>query len=380
MRLTLLIILLSTINFSASCAGIGKWLEYLKSLPGDAREISIDSFFQARPVFPCSENDTIMYFFYRGEARSVSLAGDFNNWKPQAQFQQVEGSSFWFLKMTFLPDARLDYKLVINNRDWITDPMNPSIETSGFGVNSAFSMPAYLPSSMAIAYDSVPQGKTVSFSIQSRFLHNTREVTYYLPVTYDPSAFYPMILFHDGPEYIRLAHATIILDNLIYAQKIQPVIAVFVPPVDRTAEYAGQKQKKFISYITKELLPEVEKQLNISSDPMQRAVLGASYGGNISLVLATRHPQLFGKVAAQSGYVQPSLYSYVRNEDRVPLSIYLDMGIYDIPVLIPLMHDFAHLINPKSHQVWYREISQGHSWGSWRDHLAEVLEYFFARR
>ena len=50
---------------------------------------------------------------------------------------------------------------------------------------------------------------------------------------------YPLILFHDGLEYITLARADRVLDYLIAHGRIHPVIAVFVPPVSRTSEYAG---------------------------------------------------------------------------------------------------------------------------------------------
>ncbi len=380
MRSLALVIIVCMTCFRCFSGEPGEWLNRLQRMNPKKQQHSIDSFLLNTPKFPCFENDTTVYFFYHGPGHSIDIAGDFNNWRPVTKFHQIDGTSLWFLRLYFRTDARIEYKLVLNKTDWILDPLNPTVESGGFGNNSCFTMPHYDSSPMILEKEGVESGKTIKFSARSRFLNNTREITCYVPPNYDPLKNYPLILFHDGPDYIRLAYAITILNNLIHAKKIQPAIAVFVPPLDRTEEYAGKKQQKFVLFIIKELIPAIEERFSITKEPEFRAVAGASYGGNISLVLATRFTKQFGLVAAQSGYVQRSVFRDVKNKKPLSLTLYLDMGIYDIPVLIPRMQDFYSLASSKGYKVWFRQTPQGHNWKNWSDHLPEVLVYFFGEK
>src|SRR5689334_9208762 len=58
-------------------------------------------------------------FFYRGDANSVVWMGDFNGWGYSKDFnnkgKRIPGTDIWILKATFPKDARLDYKILIND-------------------------------------------------------------------------------------------------------------------------------------------------------------------------------------------------------------------------------------------------------------------------
>ncbi len=62
-----------------------------------------------------------------------------------------------------------------------------------------------------------------------------------------------MVLVHDGLEYISFAKMDNTIDYLISEEKIEPTIAVFVPPVDRTPEYVDAKQDAFTNFIIDEV-------------------------------------------------------------------------------------------------------------------------------
>ena len=64
-------------------------------------------------------------FLYRGPATLVALAGDMNGWTPSEAFTPVSGTNLLYLSREYELDARLDYKFVLNDKDWIFDPMNP---------------------------------------------------------------------------------------------------------------------------------------------------------------------------------------------------------------------------------------------------------------
>jgi enterochelin esterase-like enzyme len=210
-------------------------------------------------------------------------------------------------------------------------------------------------------------------------LGNSRTVKIYLPPGYSAGGIrYPVIVFHDGLEYITLANACIVLDNMIATRQIRPVIAVFVPPVNREPEYAENKKDLFVSFITRELMPAIDLKYHTSRDPRDRATIGISNGGNIALYLGVMHPECFGKIAAFSSNVIPEITEKVSGSGTMDLQFYLDMGTYDINRLIPMVDDLARLLKGKGYSVTYYKWHEGHSWGSWKEHLGLALKQFFS--
>jgi hypothetical protein len=186
-----------------------------------------------------------------------------------------------------------------------------------------------------------------------------------------------MMLFHDGLEYISLAQANHVLDFLIHHQRIEPTIGVFVPPVNRTSEYAGNLQDKFTKFIIEEIIPWVDARFRTIATPEKRAVLGASYGGNISLWLGMNHPEIFGNVVAQSSYIQGSIVGGFQNNPKLDLKIHMILGTYDIASLLPMVRNFIPILDGKGYTYKYREYHEGHSWGFWQAHIDAALEMFF---
>ncbi|MFQ5627602.1 MAG: alpha/beta hydrolase-fold protein [bacterium] len=291
---------------------------------------------------------------------------------------RLSGTNLWYRTQVFEPDARLDYKFVLNGNNWIIDPRNPNKVSGGFGPNSELRMPQY-PSAPEIEfYTNIPHGilrDTTFFSVN---LGNARNVKIYLPPGYAGSNMhYPIVLFHDGLEYISLANANNAIDYLISEGRIAPIIGVFVPPVNRTDEYAGNLKSNFTAFIVNELLPWVETRYRTKTTPESRAVMGASNGGNISLWLGMQHPEVFGNIAAQSSNIESALSARFQSDPKLNLKLYLDLGTYDIPVLIPRVRNFIPILENNNYYYQYLEFHEGHSWGNWRAHIDNALEMFF---
>ena len=355
------------------------FLERVNNAPEGQRMSIVDSFVSANAVTPVIEFDTLAHFYYRAFVSAVSVPGDANGWNPaSAPMSKLSSTDFWYRTETYPPDARLDYKFVIGTSNWILDPRNPYQCSGGYGPNSELRMPQYVPAPEILYYAGIPHGTLRDTTMFSVNLGNSRTVRVYLPPGYDPAGPpYPMMLFHDGLEYITLAQANNVLDYLTYHQRITPVVGVFVPPVNRTEEYAGSKMSQFSLFIVNELLPYIESRYNVRKDSASRAVLGASNGGNISLWLGLNYPQVFGNIAAQSSNVVSSISSGFQYGPKLDLRFYLDLGTYDIAVLIPMVRNFAGILSSKGYDYQYVEYNEGHSWGNWRAHIDNALEMFF---
>jgi len=370
-----LILLLMT--FTAKAQTFQHFLDRINALPPPERQAVADSFIKVCPAFPFIENDSVSHFIYTGTSTSVAMAGDATRWNPGQSFSLIPGTNFWYLTTIYEPDARLDYKFVTGGSNWIQDPRNPNTCQGGFGPNSELRMGGNTPPPEVRYYPDIPHGTFRDTVLQSNVLNNSRLVRVYLPPSYPEAREYPLVLFHDGLEFINLAAANNVLDYLIAHKMISPVIAVFVPPVDRQPEYAGTRIELFTSFITTELIPFIDRKYRTSLDPMKRGTLGASDGGNIALYLGVKAPSCFGRIAALSSDVIEPISTALENGPKLNLDFYLDIGTYDIAELIPMVHNLAWLLQLKGYSFTFREIHEGHSWGDWKEHLRLPLMQFF---
>jgi enterochelin esterase-like enzyme len=396
LKVVLILFLFSTTSFPQS---FNPFLNHLNSLPLKERQQVADNFFNNIRSLPVIESDTSVYFIYQepGEGikinsstpievkvissvQHVSIAGDFTGWKPDMTMLHIEGTNIWYAEASFEPDARVEYKFIINGDKWIMDSKNPYTRDGGFGSNSELRMPKYVLPTVTDYNPSVPHGAIHDTVIYSSKLANRRTVKVYLPPGYDKStAKYPVIVFHDGSDYLNFAQANNVLDLMIRNHEIEPMIGIFVDPVEREAEYAGKKVKPFTYFIIHELMPLMEGKYAISKDPHKRATVGPSLGGNIVLSLGITDPGCFGKIAAQSPFVSKEVSDAFRKGKTqvTELELYVELGKYDLYNLIPIVHDFIPVLKQKKYNYRYYEFPEGHSWGSWKAHLSILLKQFF---
>jgi len=77
-------------------------------------------------------NDAVVFVTLYPRAKSVQIAGDFNNWQPQkTPMQKVGESGVWQTEMS-LPVGKYRYRLVVDGQ-WQQDPYNGLTESNPFG-------------------------------------------------------------------------------------------------------------------------------------------------------------------------------------------------------------------------------------------------------
>jgi enterochelin esterase-like enzyme len=342
---------------------------------------------------PFVQDDSVA-FLYRGEAKSVSWMGDFNGWGYNKNFknkgQRIPNTDLWILKTSFPNDARLDYKILVDDANWLLDPQNNSHQWSGVGggsPNSELRMPAWKEDPLTFrAIDDVRQGRVhKDLLINSSAL--SYQVTYsvYLPAGYNTREVYPVVYVLDGYEYMheRMGNMVTILDNFIHLKKVQPVIAVFIDhrePINRSNNRRMQElamNEKYMKFLTTELIPLVEKQYSISKDATQRAVLGTSMGGLSAAFFAFSKPDLFGLAGIQSPsfWFRPEIYTLCDNPEKPPVKTFMTTGMINDTEEGALR--MKAILDKNTCSYEYKQVNQGHSWGNWRDLIDDILIYFF---
>jgi chromosome partitioning protein len=90
-------------------------------------EQKIEEFYGVKQV-----GSTVVFAAHFEKARNVLLAGDFNNWTPQATPMICGERPGDWRKILPLPPGRYKYRLVVDGK-WVTDPNNRIVEANQFG-------------------------------------------------------------------------------------------------------------------------------------------------------------------------------------------------------------------------------------------------------
>jgi len=331
-------------------------------------------------------------FLYRGEADGVFLRM-FISGLPAAQpLERVEGSDLWLLKLSLPAGSRFEYKFEVK-RDgattWITDPLNPIRAADPFGVNSVCQGFGYLPPEWTLPDGSARAGSFEEFAIDSRHL-GRRPVQLYLPARFRRTRRYPLLVLHDGTDYLRYAGLKSVLDNLVHRLEIPPLIVALIDSPDRLHEYVGLDAHA--DFLVEELVPAVAARVPLDPDPAARGAMGASLGSVASLHAAWRHPGSFGRLLLQSGSfaftdigenrrgpvfepVVRFMNAFRARPGRPAERIYVSCGIYES--LIYENRSLVPLLTEHRMQVRYEEARDGHNWQNWRDRLRAGLTFLF---
>lgn len=352
--------------------------------------------------YPIYESESKVILLYSGQAEKVWLNSDITGWTKPIAFVKLDETDYFFLALELEPDARIEYHLIVDDSA-VCDPLNKYKSLNGLGELSELAMPCYVRHPY---FDEYLYGKAGDFTglikhiISAGALPYEHEVFVYLPAGYNDNIKYPVLYFHDGPDYIRFGLAPYSVDRLIKEEKIERCIAVFVTPPNlhqqaipnRSTEYGMNDH--YVSFFCDELVSFIDNNYPTNRSPQHRLVTGDSYAGLISLYIAFKRPDLFGKVYSQSGYFSfnnDSMIRLVKEYERKTIHIFMDIGTYEKKVgadFLPQNElDFTsanrrmkELLLNKEYDFNYKEYSEGHTWGNWRRHLIDSLTYFFPLR
>jgi enterochelin esterase family protein len=208
----------------------------------------------------------------------------------------------------------------------------------------------------SLPQEGVPKGVIKGpFQLPSEAYPGTlHDYSVYVPAQYDPAVPAALMIWQDGPAMMASegdARVQNVLDNLIYRREIPVMIAVFISPgrrpdqpsptprewgdrtTNRPAEY-NTIDDKYPRVIVDELMPVINKEYNISKDPEQRGLAGASSGAIAAFTVAWFRPEQFRKVLSivgsfvdlRGGHKYPEL---VAAAEKKPLRVFLVDGRND---------------------------------------------------
>jgi enterochelin esterase-like enzyme len=351
-------------------------------------------------------------FVWRGndKTRTVFVRGGLpahQDWKPLTRLADTD---LWYRTERIPNDARFAYGFQVNrpvnepkdHAGWIRllsqyppqpDPLNPRAVVLQSMLGSLAELPGAPPQPWVARRPEVPKGALSEHKFKSEILKQERAFTLYTPPNYDAKGEEcGLLVLFDGPNYQSSEEipGPVILDNLIAAKKIPPLVVVFVKHINRDQELSCSES--FADFLAKELVPWVHKNHRVSPKGTRTIVGGLSLGGLMAAYCGLRHPEVFGKVLSQSGSyhwhpgwqdntapagAEPGwLARQFAAAPRHAVRFYLEAGRFEDGFPLSTLAEnrrFRDVLQAKGYPVHYAEFSGGHDFLSWRGSFATGL-------
>jgi enterochelin esterase-like enzyme len=331
-------------------------------------------------------------FLWRGgaEGSEVTLEASIVPDSQDASLLRLAGTDVWFLTVRLPSTARFLYGFRRPGKRLLLDPLNPL----KFRSSSFAELPAAPSQSWITVQRDVPTGTLMQGKLRSESLKEERSVSIYTPPGYDPkSGSYGLLVLFDGQDFRGPIPIPTILDNLLAAKKIRPLVAILV---DNLSEQSRDRDLEcyppFADFVAKELVPWARQRYRFTAGPERTIVGGVSLGGLTAAYCALRYPEVFGNVLSQSGafgyfpgwedqgVTDFSPYGWLVRQfvttRKLPIKFYLEAGLFenDCPdTLLAQNRRMRDVLESKGYSVVYSEFAGGHEFISWRGSVADGL-------
>jgi enterochelin esterase-like enzyme len=325
---------------------------------------------------------------------------------PTIPLTRLAKTDVWYSSWEMGDDFCFSYRFVVNLKSGGNpqapaklDPLNPhgmELPFEGKRIRpvqfSIAVMPLAGDERWIKAQPGVPAGKLESYTFESSILARERKFSIYTPAGYstkNPNS-YALLLLFDGFSYQHWIPITTILDNLIHAQKIPPIVAVLIDTPQESRGSDLEYNPAFVGFLGDELLPWLHRRLHVTHDPQKTAIGGYSMGGTTAAFAALRRPELFGRVLSQSGSFweghESSQWEFLASQydasPKLPLRFFVEAGLLEDvskggPTLLAANRRFVEVLKSKGYLVDYEEVGGTHEPAHWRRTLPQGLMALF---
>ncbi len=292
----------------------------------------------------------------------------------------------------------------------VVDPRSPSISQSN---NNVWSL-VNVPGSDLQDTREVPHGGVAAVTYYSTSLKRFRRMHVYTPPGYTlgQGKFPVFYLLHGASDsddsWSSVGRAGFILDNLLAAKKVKPMIVVM--PAGHTSMTFGGRgggggssaTQEFVEDFLTDIMPYVEKNYRVYADRQHRAIAGLSMGGSQTLNIAIPHLEKFAYVgvfssgligsfggrrgaAAGSSQPQPPPGPTWEEQHKAELDnsaarkglklLWFSTGKDD--GLITTTRATLDMLKKHGFEPVFQESPGAHTWINWRNYLIEFAPQLF---
>lgn len=364
------------------------------------------------PGRPRSPNDTlksvevaddhkVTFRIYAPKASEVSVGGDFGGGKMTRDDKGV-----WAITVGPLTPDFYTYDFHVDGVKTV-DPKNPMFKPGLGSLDSMFLVPG--DQAEFEVTKNVPHGEIRETWYHSGTLNELRRLHVYTPPGYDASSdrlpvFY---LLHgagdDDSGWSTIGRAGFIVDNLLAAGKVRPMIVVMPngslprpanfrrpePGTTPSPEFRAAMeafQNRFTNELLKDIIPFVEKTYRVQAGRENRALAGLSMGGGQTLRVLTTNPDQFAYVAIWSAGIfggnaeewEKRNEEFLSKADKVNSDLkLLSISIGDKDFLLKASNSLVDVLKKRGIKHEVHTSSGGHTWINWRHYLNEFAPKLF---
>jgi enterochelin esterase family protein len=273
----------------------------------------------------------------------------------------------------------------------MNDPLNPRVVGEPIGSQSVLEADGYLTPDWAFPDPAAVSGELVDLHLPSRALRRDAHVTLYIPSRMRRDRRMPLLVVHDGGDFLQYSSMSTVLDNLMHRRLMADCVVAFTHPGDRLREYGASAAHS--RFLTGDLVPHIEGSLRLRGDPRGRVLMGASFGGVAALSAAVRTPGFYGALLLESpslrfteanpagtfGDVFEPVVRFVNSVRARPRKvtdrIFLTYGAFE-PLAVP-DRAMVEVLERMCDEIRVVEALDGHNWINWRDRLLDGLGWLF---
>jgi enterochelin esterase-like enzyme len=353
---------------------------------------------------------TVTFRLFAPKASEVTMNGSWDNGTNVEMHKGGDG--VWSATVGPLGEQLWGYWYMVDGVKAL-DPNNGELQRDGLEYDSLLLIHgAY---SDAWTFHNVPHGTIQLIWYPSPTLSlEQRRMYVYTPPGYETSQTrYPVLyLLHGGggdeDAWVTMGRANIILDNLVAAGKVKPMIVVMpngnasqtvsqgygYGPIPRPRQVqagggapgsrgAARPQQPYAgSYpesLVKDVIPFVEKTYRAIPDKDSRAIAGLSMGGGHTLSATNNNPGVFGYIGVFSSgprMVDETLEKQFEAVKAGGVKFYWT-GAGTTDMAREGTMNLHALLQKHGFKTSYKEIPGRHEWFLWRDFLADFGTVLF---
>jgi len=318
---------------------------------------------------------------------------------PEAQTVKLKGISqsmldmkrrrngIWSVTVGPMDPGIYEYSFMVDDEQ-VIDPSNPAVKPEMNPDTSLLEITTQTP--LFYQWRDVPHGTVHLHDYYSASLKRLRRLRVYTPPDYEKmvNLRYPTLYLLHGTgdteaTWTELGHAHLILDNLIAAGKIQPMLIVMPDGHADLQEEEGDHKDNFIKFevdMLDSVLPLVEQKYRTLATPAGRAINGLSMGGMQALEIGINHPEIFAYVGGMSAYVPDADALLARGfgnhhiNDQLKL-LWLAIGKDDY--LLKDARKFHSQLQQHGINMQWTITEGSHEWPVWRNYLQDFTPLIF---
>lgn len=342
-------------------------------------------------ISPQVNNDnTVTFRFLAPNAKEVKVDAQFEK-KPVSMTK--DNSGIWSVTVGPVKPDMYPYHFVVDGVN-VSDPNNTAIFPNEGFQNSVVEITGSSP--LIHTVQNIPHG-TVSYRYYYSQELGVRPVVIYTPFGYEKNTNkkYPVLyLLHGTTDteetWTKVGRANIILDNLIYQKKAEPMIIVMpygraYPTISKSSGSLRNwsNLQEFKKDFLNNLIPFVEENYRVKKDKNSRAIAGFSGGGGETLYFGLNNPDLFSWVC---GFAPGMLKEEFDRNNAVPFEnpemtnkrlklFWIGVGKED--GLFPVITEYLKVLDEKKikHETFISE--GGHTWMNCKLYLTEITQKLF---